>query len=352
MSVERKAMNKKKGAKAKAKRQYSAQAAWGPGSTVGGFSGVKVTNVSGQADVEEDMLRYETTSAFTATGGAASYLQLKGNSIYRPYPGNTDSVGGYARMYTQYKQSYVTRSEVEVRIWSATGTSSQEPFRLIIVPCTSDQYTVYSGFSNIAQLSDVPHAAETLFSPGGALPRLRSRASTANIQLGDARERGLEAIQTNNYWGTSGADPSSGVWYYLVGLQNMAGTTTLNCQIQVRMTYYIKWRQPIATAVQVAVTRFGTEFPPESKRKVAESVEKLDREIDALAKKAAQLDAFLERFAPVAAGVETKSAKESAGADDLVVVDAEDLDTLGLARQIQEHVKRAAARAAPVSKVA
>ncbi len=80
-------MKKKKAPKAKKQKngraKFQPKAAWGAGETVGGFSGVKVTNLSGQADVEEDMLRYETTSAFTATGGAASYLQLKGNSIYR-----------------------------------------------------------------------------------------------------------------------------------------------------------------------------------------------------------------------------------------------------------------------------
>lgn len=330
---------KKKG---KAKAKYSPQAAWGAGATIGGFSGVKVTNVSGQADVEEDMLRYETTSAFTATGGAASYLQIKANSIYRPYPGNTDSVGGYARMYSQYKQSYVSRSEIEVRIWSATGTSSQEPFRLIIVPCTSDQYTVYSGFSNIAQLSDVPHATETLFSPGGTLPRLRSKASTANIQLGDSRERGLEAIQTNNYWGTSGADPSSGVWYYLVGLQNMAGTTTLNCQIQVRMTYYIKWRQPIATAVQVSVTRFGTEFDKDSKRLVAESVEKLDREIDESARRAAAFERLLGKFA----SHDVTPLKE----ERQVGLDADEEAEYELLRAIQRHVAKATGRPPAESK--
>ena len=276
----KKGKSKVRKAKQKAKKamgQTNAEAPWGGLSSQGGFSEVKVKNMGGQADVEVNRLRYETTSAFTATGGAASYLQVKANSVYRPYPGNTDSCGGYQRMYTQYRQSYAAGSTLEVRVWSATGTASQEPFRIVVVPCTSDQYTIYSAYTNIASLVDVPHAKEVLFSPGGVLPHLSSKCSVANISMGEKKERGLaDVVSTSDFWGASGADPSRLV-YWLVGLQCMAGTTTLNCQIQVRITYNMKWRQPIATAVQ-QLTRFGTEFTSaDNKRTVAESVEAVDR---------------------------------------------------------------------------
>ncbi len=242
--------------------QPTGKAGWNQGSMPGGFSIMKTLNPSGQADVELDKLYYETTSAFTATGGASSYLQIKGNSIYRPYPGNTDSCGGYQRMYTQYRQSYAEASAVEVRVWSATGTASQEPFRLLLIPCTSEQYTVYSGYTNIAALVDVPHAKQTLFSPGGTLPKLRAKAPTVGVLAGVARDDGTLAQQNSNFWGTSGADPSP-LWYWLIGLQSMAGTTTLNCQIQVKITYWLRWRQPIATAVQQLMrNKWGNEEVP------------------------------------------------------------------------------------------
>jgi hypothetical protein len=241
---------------------------------------MKTKNVSGQADVELDSLRYETTSAFTATGGAASYLQVKGNSIYRPYPGNTDSCGGYQRMYSQYRQSYVERAKIEVRLWSATGTASQEPFRLIVIPCTAEQYTVYSAYTNIAALVDVPHAKETLFSPGGTLPRINATAATVQILAGMAKDDGTLAQQNSNFLGTSGADPSP-LWYFLVGLQCMAGTTTLNAQIQVRITYWCRWRQPIATAVQQLERNFwgNEQAPSKEELEVEQRAISLAREI-------------------------------------------------------------------------
>lgn len=215
----------------------------------GGLNVETLKNPAGAADAEFVKLKYETTSAFTATGGAASYLQIKQNSVYRPYPGNTDSCGGYQRMYAQFRKSCVFGASLHVRIWSATGTASQEPFRIILIPCTSAQYTVYSGYANIAALQDVPHARQALFSPGGALPDLTVFTKTITLISGESRS--VEALDTSvaGFTGTSGVDPTT-LTYFLVGLQSMAGTTTLNCQIQVSMTYYCKFLEPIAVAVQ------------------------------------------------------------------------------------------------------
>lgn len=213
----------------------------------GGLNREKLSNPGGAPDVELVKLKYETTSAFTATGGAASYLQIKQNSVYRPYPGNTDSCGGYQRMYALFRQSYVAAAKCTVRIWSATGTSSQEPFRVILIPCTSAQYTVYSAYTNIAALQDVPHAKQVLFSPGGELPSITVYSTTGALRVGQKRLQ--EGDLLGSLSGTSGVDPTT-LQYFIVGLQSMAGTTTLNCQIQVSMTYYVKFFEPIAVAVQ------------------------------------------------------------------------------------------------------
>ena len=228
---------------------------------VGGspFKVARTWAMGGQEDVELVKMRYETSSAFTATSGAASYLQIKGNSIYRPYPGNTDSCAGYQRLYTQYARSMVLGSRIEVRLWSDTGAGVQQPFRLAAVPVTTAAYTVYSGFSNVTSLRGVPHSTEKLFSPGAPMPVLRNSGTTSQIQLGLAKETGVEVVTgaTTGFVALSGADPFT-LWYHLVGLQAMAGTTTLNAQIQVMIEYDVMWFQPVATAVQ-QLTKWGTE---------------------------------------------------------------------------------------------
>jgi len=232
------------------------------GRITGGFT-LSRSRLAGQEDCEITTMRYETTSAFTATGGAASFLLHKGNSIYRPYSGNTDSCGGYARMYTQYRRSMVIASRIEVRLWCGTS-GVQEPFRIILIPCSIAQSTIYTAFSNIASLRDVPHSVERLFSPGASMPKITAKGSNATVLLGDAKESGAEFQSLNastGFFGTSGVDPGT-LWYFAVGFQNMAGTTTNNLQAQVMLEYKVKWVEPIATAVQVAVNKWGNEEVP------------------------------------------------------------------------------------------
>jgi hypothetical protein len=228
----------------------------------GGFT-VSRSLLAGQEDAEYTTMRYETTSAFTATGGAASFLLHKGNSIYRPYSGNTDSAGGYSRMYTQYRRSMVLSSRIEVRLWCGTS-GVQEPFRIILIPCTVAQSTIYTAFTNIAQLRDVPHAVERLFSPGASMPVVKAASNSAALLLGTGREDGKEVIGASSYTATSGADPGT-IWYFAVGYQNLAGTTTNNLQAQVMIEFKVKWFEPVATAIQVAVNKWGNEeVPPAS----------------------------------------------------------------------------------------
>jgi len=230
----------------------------GPSFLPGGFTSIWSKAVA-QPDTFIVKMRYETTSAFTSTAGAASYVQVKGNSIYRPYVGNTDSVGGYSRMYADYEYAEVMSSKITVRLWG--GVSGQdEPFRLVVIPCTPTQYSTYSGFSNVAQLWDVPHATQKLFSPGGVLPTLVSRGTNAQILFGQSEEIGAEfaAGGVTSYGATTGTDPTS-LWYYLIGYQNMAGTTTTNQQAQVSVEYQVRYIRPIATPVQVSLNKWGND---------------------------------------------------------------------------------------------
>jgi hypothetical protein len=229
------------------------------------FAVAQTWAMAGQEDVELVRMRYETTSAFTATSGNASYLQVKGNSIYRPYPGNTDSPAGFQRLFTQYERSMVLGSRITVNLWSDTGAGVQQPFRIAVVPCTATQYTTYSGFANVAALRGVPHSSEALFSPGAKMPVLSASGTTAQILLGFKEETAVESVGGSGYQGTVSADPTT-VWYFLVGLQAMAGTTTLNAQLQVLIEFDVMFLRPIPTAVQsVTINRWGNEEVPEKK---------------------------------------------------------------------------------------
>lgn len=249
-----------KGGGNRAAKRAMAQNMYAP--SVRGVSGSSFTvarsrAMAGQEDVEIVKMRYETTSAFTLTGGSASYVLVKGNSIYRPYGSNTDNPAGYQRLYTQYFRSNVLASRVEVRLWSNTSAGVQQPFRIAAVPCTSSQSTVYTGYSNIASLRGVPHSTEALYSPGATLPVLRSAGTQAQILFGRAREDGYETVAGTSFCGESGADPTT-VWYHVIGLQAMAGTTSLDAQLQVMIEFEVMFFRPIATAVQ-SLNRFGNE---------------------------------------------------------------------------------------------
>jgi hypothetical protein len=222
----------------------------------GGVRFSRVDAMAGQEDSELVTMRYETTSAFTATGGAASYLQIKANSIYQPWPSLTDSPAGYQRMFTQYSRAMVVRSRAEFRIWSSITGSVQEPFRMAVVPCDTTQAAVYSAYTNVASLRGVPHSREALFSPGAEMPKLRSTVDNSAIFFGMAQDSRIIAA-SGQFTAATGADPAA-LTYFLVGLQSMAGTTTLNCQLQGVIEFDVYFHRPIATAVQ-SLNRFGNE---------------------------------------------------------------------------------------------
>jgi len=161
-------------------------------------------------------------------------------------------------MYTQYAVAQVVSATCEVTVWS--GVSGQdEPFRIIIIPCLAADYTVYSGYSNVAALASVPHAVQGVFSPGGVMPKVTAKGSNSTMLSGIAKEYpDVESI-ANDYTQQSGGDPGF-LWYFLVGYQNFAGTTTTNQQAQVKLTFKVKWFRPIATAEQsVSCDYFGNE---------------------------------------------------------------------------------------------
>lgn len=206
-----------------------------------------IKDFSARPEAEKVRLRYSTTSAFTVVGGAASYLKIKLNSTYRPWPSNTDSAGGSATLFSLYKKCMVYASRIDVRLWSDTSGNS-EPFRAVVCPVTNDQYTGYSAASNIVTLYDNPNFHIARYAPGDKLLHLNHSAYVSQIFNG-TNQKIREMLASNAYSGESGTDPSNLI-YWLVGLQNFAGTTTLDCQLEGIVEFDCLFYQPISTNMQ------------------------------------------------------------------------------------------------------
>lgn len=140
-------------------------------------------------------------------------------------------------MYSRYVRSLVYGSKVSIRLWSSATGAVPEPFRIVLMPCTSANYTTLSATSNIVTLEDMPHCTSRLVSPGAAMPHVHAYSSMAAIWAGSQME---DEIVSNSYSSTSGADPTNLV-YWLIGYQNMAGTTNLDLQAEVTIEFYCRF---------------------------------------------------------------------------------------------------------------
>lgn len=247
----------------------------------GGLNKIKIRNVGGVPDRAMVKLRYQTTSSFTSSGaGAPSFVQVKMNSIYRPYAGNTDSCGNYQRMYAQYRKSMVVAAKCKVTFWTGTNGTSSVPFRTVVIPCTSTQYTAYSAYANIAALWDVPHARQGEYSPGADMARVSAYTTTAALAVAQKGEGGLD-VNSPTWIGFSGSDPTT-LQYFLIGYQAFAGTTAIPTQAQVQIDYYVKFFEPVATVEQQLDTNYwgNEEIPPrKAESKEEEKKEEPDFEL-------------------------------------------------------------------------
>lgn len=205
---------------------------------------LQIKDLSGRPEMEKVRLRYATTSAFTVTGGVASYLKLKLNSLYQPWGTNTDSAGGTATMFSLYRKCMVYASKVDIRLWADTSGNS-EPFRAVICPVTPTQYTGFSGATNIVTLFDSPNFKVARYAPGDKLLHLSHSAYVPQVERGVNMSLS-EMLTQNNYSATSGTDPSS-IFNYIVGFQNFAGTTTLDAQVEGIIEFDCVFYEPIST---------------------------------------------------------------------------------------------------------
>lgn len=213
-----------------------------------------VSNLSGDPDKLRCKMTWAYTSAFTLAGGNVAFANTKLNSIYAVGSGG-NSVAKYAVMYGRYARSWVRASSIYFRCWADDSASNPEPFRIMVVPVTSSANTTYGAYTNLNSFEAVPHAKHAMYSPGAEIPTVKHYFSPTALYMGS------EAISmsTDVRWsGTTGVDPTT-LAYWLIGLQNVAGTTSTNVQYEIVMDYYVEWTSVLPVPVLALSDRFGND---------------------------------------------------------------------------------------------
>jgi len=218
---------------------------------------------------------YVASSALSA--GSDLMFCIKGNSIYRPGGIATFGLGvttnpvGYARMYTQYKLAHVIRSKIQIEAWGFSGTLGggvptggvvSVPFRLAIVPAQSTAATAYASLPS-ASIGGLPHSTSSF---SNNVVRTACRGNSGELLTGVGKHSDAETV-CGDYSAATGGDPAA-PWYYTVGLGN--ASSAINCtnyELRVRVTYLVRWYEPVDQAAQLAqVDRFGNESSEEEKK--------------------------------------------------------------------------------------
>jgi len=267
----------KKGNKSKGRKGASRSSR--PSVTTGGraskgFALTRSKLKGGNEDVELTTLVWESIYSTGLAANTDLVFIIKGNSINSPGGlatyglGSTTNPVGYARLYTQYRLACVTASSIELSAWGTSGTISggvpsatfasiNVPLRLAVVPAQSTAAIVYFA-ENTATLGGAAHAS-TSFSNN--VVRTRSRGNPGMFNTSEGKFT-LADVGDGGYSAATGADPGI-TWNYVVGVGNAStALNATNLQVRVRVTYQVRWYQPVAAVNQLTVRDlFGNEFP-------------------------------------------------------------------------------------------
>jgi len=258
-----------------------------------GFTSTSDRAKGGTEDREDNVLIWEYTGTTGISAGGETIFAIKGNGLYRPGGittyglAQTTSPAGYARMYTQYTLAHVRSSKLELTAWGISGTVAggvptggvvSVPLRLACVPIQSAQAATYVGL-NVATLGGLAHATSAF---RNNTVRVRNRGNDGLLLTGVGRDSSAETV-TGDYSAASTGDPAA-PWYYIIGIAN--ASTSLNAstlEFRIRVTYNVRWYQPVAQAVQFALRdRFGNEESGEAKGSDAKSAPQMRAAADSM----------------------------------------------------------------------
>lgn len=258
---------KRKAGKSKASRRRPKGSR---GAKKSGFTKTADRARGGTEDVEDTVMQWEYTVSSGISASAETIFGIKGNGIYRPGGiatvglGQTTSPAGYARMYSQYTLAHVRSSRIELTAWATSGTisggvptgySMNVPLKVACIPVQAAQAATYAAL-NVATLCDLAHATSAF---GNNTIHVRNRGNDGLLLTALGRDSGAETV-AGDYSAATGGDPAA-PWYYMIGIANTSSAlNATNYEVRIRVTYNVRWYQPIAQAVQFALRdRFGNE---------------------------------------------------------------------------------------------
>lgn len=227
----------------------------------------KILGGSVVADKNRVRLPWRWGNTFSVSGlGAISYLQFKLNSIYDCGTNSAaTNAQGYARYYTYYTRALVHSSHISVKFMSAVAAGDDQPVTVVVIPATSAQVTQLLAMTDMWAFQNQPHAKSRTFIPGVGGDTVNHYMHVQTLSTGTDST----PIATNtNFSAATGNDPvTNHSWMVLTG-STMQSTASIDVFLQVTITYYVEFFQPILQTSQ-ALDIYGSELIGTDEEKAA-----------------------------------------------------------------------------------
>lgn len=190
------------------------------------------------SDVQILKLKYAITNVQLSTGGTPNSKLMRGNSVNDPeFSAGGHQPLGHDQWCAFYDKYLVMGSSIKVLI---ANTSNTDHIKVALLP--KDESTVVSSWDTLAER---PYAKIRYGTPNNgshSTPRLSGYMSTKKIL-------GLKDLSTQDdeYAAACNTDPSR-PWYWHIYFQALNNTTAIILNVNVEMTYYVKFfdRKPLA----------------------------------------------------------------------------------------------------------
>lgn len=199
-------------------------------------------------------LPYRFTNSFTQNAGTVGSYGFKHNSIFDcGAAADTENAQGYARYYSLYTRSLVRASSISISFWNDSA-GDQEPCIVAVIPCNSTQLSALATITSPDAVINQPHCKSKTYFPGQKA-FLRHYAHVQTLLTGTDT---TDLTTSTQFSSTIGSDPTQTTSWF-IAFFGMAGNTAQNWQIDIRITYYCDFYQPIVLTTQ-SLTQRGNDF--------------------------------------------------------------------------------------------
>lgn len=169
---------------------------------------------------------YAETFSLASTSGAIANQSFSGNSPYDP---DSTGVGHQPYFYDQLTTIYNSYMCYGSKIEIIAGTNSSTDARMVLRPSIPA-----TAIGDIDLECERPHAKCWYIKPEGeSRPRMKY-ASTRRIF--GTQNKTLD----ENFQAASSANPNNR-WYWLIGMKPTDDSSTITCQMTVKITYYCRF---------------------------------------------------------------------------------------------------------------